>query len=344
MDLLKDLFHAFIPHAENEYKPRFFRVRAVFTIALIIVLLSVAAFSLQNILLRAHTYLAAVIASALVDLTNIDRATNELPSLMTNPVLERAAQLKANDMAAKGYFAHQSPEGYSPWHWFKEAGYSFTYAGENLAVYFSDSADVERAWMNSPSHRANILNSHFTEVGIATAKGVYQGKETVFVVQMFGRPSAQKVAVVDTPSNAPAEETVILVTQPVVEDVVVAGASVEEVPTQVLEQVPVKVLSEDETFIAIKSEVATNSPLAINDSYKNSVSLVQRAVTSPRSMMNTIFLALGIVIAVGLALMIGIEYKRQHPMNVLYGVLLLVLMAAILYFWQFGASGGIAIL
>jgi len=335
MDLLKDLFHAFIPHEENGYKPHFFRVRAVITTALVIAMLSVGAFALQNILVRAHTFLAAVIASALVDFTNIDRATNELQSLATSPILERAAQLKADDMAAKGYFAHQTPEGYSPWHWFEEAGYNFTYAGENLAVYFSDSADVERAWMNSPTHRANILNSHFTEIGIATAKGMYQGRETVFVVQMFGRPAmAKPLPAVATKSD---DVTVGLATELVTQsDTSVAGATVEELPAQVLVQ--------DDTFIAVKSEVATNSPLASVNSYTDSVSLVQRVVTSPRTLMNTIFVALAIIISLGLVLMVGIEMRRQHPMNVLYGVLLLVLMAVIIYFWDAIVPGTLFVL
>src|SRR3989338_10289262 len=106
-----------------------------------------------------------------------------------SPILQKAAQLKAEDMAAKEYFAHDSPEGLKPWHWFEEAGYDFRSAGENLAVYFSDSAEVERAWMNSPSHRANLLSEHFTEIGIALSQGQYQGHDTVYVVQMFASPS-----------------------------------------------------------------------------------------------------------------------------------------------------------
>ncbi len=133
---------------------------------------------------------AAVVSAILIDLANSDRASNDLPILKMNPTLVEAAQAKANDMAAKRYFAHTSPDGVDPWHWFKKAGYSFDYAGENLAIDFVDSADVERAWMNSPTHRENILNSHYTEVGIATAEGIYEGHPTIFVVQEFGAPSA----------------------------------------------------------------------------------------------------------------------------------------------------------
>ncbi len=144
--------------------------------------------SVQPLLLRSPQT-AAVISAVLVNLANGDRAASDLSQLTVNPVLVKAAQAKANDMVAKGYFAHISPEGVDPWHWFKQAGYSFDYAGENLAVDFSDSGDVNTAWMNSPKHRENILDPHFTQIGIATAVGTYQGKTVTFVVQEFGTPA-----------------------------------------------------------------------------------------------------------------------------------------------------------
>ncbi len=138
--------------------------------------------------------LAAVISSVLIELTNNDRSSSGLATLTINETLTAVAQAKANDMAEKSYFAHTSPEGLTPWHWFKEKGYQFAYAGENLAVDFSESADVERAWMNSPTHRANVLGTQFTEIGIGVAQGSYQGRPTTFVVQVFGTPAPQALA------------------------------------------------------------------------------------------------------------------------------------------------------
>ncbi len=155
--------------------------------ALIITAVFFASFTDQFVL-RSGSF-AAVVSATLTDLTNADRANASLPSLKVNPVLVAAAQAKADDEAAKSYFAHTSPEGLDSWHWFKLVNYDFVYAGENLAVHFSDSSDVEQAWMNSDSHRKNILDPHFTEIGIATASGMYEGRPTVFVVQMFGYPA-----------------------------------------------------------------------------------------------------------------------------------------------------------
>src|SRR5262245_26493068 len=84
-------------------------------------------------------YIAAVISAVLVDLANEDRVAADLEGLTVNAKLVEAAQLKANDMASKGYFAHQTPDGYDSWHWFEAVGYDYTHAGENLAVDFSDS-------------------------------------------------------------------------------------------------------------------------------------------------------------------------------------------------------------
>lgn len=133
-------------------------------------------------------FLAAIYASVLINLANYDRKDTELLPLNVNPLLSLAAENKAKDMARRGYFSHNTPEGILPWHWIKEAGYDYLYAGENLAVNFDDSKDVEQAWMNSPTHKANILNYNFTDIGIGMATGTWNGKEAIFVVQMFGSP------------------------------------------------------------------------------------------------------------------------------------------------------------
>jgi len=91
-------------------------------------------------------------------------------------------------MVKNGYFDHNSPEGFTPWHWFDEAGYNFIYAGENLAADFNSPRNIVQAWMDSPSHRQNILDNHFNETGLAVIQGNYNGHSSLFVVQMFGQP------------------------------------------------------------------------------------------------------------------------------------------------------------
>ncbi|MBI4049434.1 MAG: hypothetical protein HY395_01285 [Candidatus Doudnabacteria bacterium] len=121
-------------------------------------------------------------SSKILELVNSDRQQHGLESLELDPLLSVAAQLKAKDMIEKNYFAHISPEGLKPWYWFKVLGYNYTYAGENLAIGFSDASELEQSWMGSPQHRANILSPYYSELGLA----VVPSNDSYVVVQFFG--------------------------------------------------------------------------------------------------------------------------------------------------------------
>ncbi|HMO78331.1 MAG TPA: CAP domain-containing protein [Candidatus Paceibacterota bacterium] len=177
------------PQADNNYLPTLLQRGAMLGMTFL-VLLSFLVTNFQALLWQTSEWLVgAILPAVVVTLTNNERQALAAPPLYRNPLLDQAASLKAEHMAALGYFAHNSPDGVTPWHWFKEVGYVYAHAGENLAVYFSDSDEVVKAWMNSPTHRANIVNSTYQEIGIGTAKGRYQGYDTVFVVQLFGTPA-----------------------------------------------------------------------------------------------------------------------------------------------------------
>lgn len=125
-------------------------------------------------------------ADQVVTLINEERAKNGLLALATNPFLAKAAQAKASDMFANNYWAHNSPTGRTPWSFITAAGYKYVFAGENLARDFNDPRSAVRAWMDSPSHRSNILDENFRETGVAVASGELTGREGILVVQMFG--------------------------------------------------------------------------------------------------------------------------------------------------------------
>ena len=127
-------------------------------------------------------------AGTLVSMTNSARGRNGLGSLSVNSRLTSAAYAKAQDMLANQYFAHTSPSGRTPWDFIKGAGYNYSYAGENLAIGYSDASELYSAWMVSATHRENILNSNFREIGIAVISGTYEGVETIIVAQEFGAP------------------------------------------------------------------------------------------------------------------------------------------------------------
>lgn len=191
-----------VPHEGNSYHPHLFRRAAVITLAVVIVLLEGAYVVDTQIAQNHEGFLASVLPGALLSLTNSDRSANGIAPLQNDPELAQAAQLKANDMATNGYFAHVSPDGKTPWYWLQQVGYQYTYAGENLAINFDDSSAVEAAWMNSPTHRANIVKPQYTRVGYAVAQGMYEGRETTFVVQEFAtKPTDATVTVTPKQQN-----------------------------------------------------------------------------------------------------------------------------------------------
>lgn len=122
--------------------------------------------------------------------TNNARYLNgKLFALVENNKLDRDAKIKLNDMFSKQYFEHVSPTGVGPSDLAKLVGYEYIVIGENLALgNFGNDAGLVDAWMNSPAHRANILNVRYHEIGVAVKKGMYQGNEVWIAVQSFGMP------------------------------------------------------------------------------------------------------------------------------------------------------------
>ena len=146
---------------------------------------------------------AAFSAEQIVSLTNVKRAQNNLPTLSYNPLLSAAASAKASDMFANNYWAHNSPSGKTPWSFIAAAGYRYIFAGENLARDFDDPGAVVDAWMNSSSHRSNLLDKNFREIGVAVSAGKLDGREGILVVQMFGSGAPVPTqAVAEAPSVA----------------------------------------------------------------------------------------------------------------------------------------------
>jgi hypothetical protein len=197
------LLDYFIPHERNGHKPRIFGATSVAVFVFGIVILEGAYIADTKFLFLRTDFLASVLPSALVGLTNADRQVQGLSGLSEDPALDAAAQAAANDMAAKGYFAHVSPDGKTPWYWLDQTGYKYSYAGQNLAVNFTDSANVESAWMNSPTHRANVLKPEYTAIGFGTANGMYEGQETTFVVEYFAAPAIASAPVAVAPAPKP---------------------------------------------------------------------------------------------------------------------------------------------
>ncbi len=131
-----------------------------------------------------------LVAARVIAATNANRkSAADLPALVENVKLDASAQKKVNDMFTKQYFEHTSPSGVSVGDLADQVHYEYIIIGENLALgNFKDENALLTAWMNSPGHRANILNTHYTDIGVAVGRGLFEGKETWLAVQHFGLP------------------------------------------------------------------------------------------------------------------------------------------------------------
>ena len=124
----------------------------------------------------------------LIQLTNQLRQNQGVSMLAVNPELTASALLKAQDMAKNSYFGHANLAGNRMAYWIKLSGYNYLRAGENLAKGFTNTSDLMTAWVNSPTHYANLINDNYQEIGVGMAQGYLNGKFTIFVVQHLGQP------------------------------------------------------------------------------------------------------------------------------------------------------------
>jgi hypothetical protein len=221
---MKDILrHLFLPHHTNNHRAKVLHIDAMFVYVLLFVFINIGIRVAHREMPQILGYATDIYADQLLSSTNTQRAASGLSQLTLNSQLSQAAALKAQDMFTNNYWAHNSPQGKTPWQFIAQAGYKYAVAGENLAKNFNNSAGVVDAWMTSPTHRDNILKSSYREVGFAVVNGVLNGEETTLVVQMFGAQSVpQQTAVkVQVPPEAaktavapPAETAKLAVMQP----------------------------------------------------------------------------------------------------------------------------------
>lgn len=270
-----------------------------------------AAFHLRSLV--ENNQLAAVVSATLVSLANEGREGGQLAPLAVNSLLIAAAQAKADDMAAKGYFSHTSPDGSEPWDWIAAAGYDYAHAGENLAVNFSDSENVMRAWMESPTHRANVMSSRYTEIGIATAVGEYKGKQAIFVVQMFGTPRPAALM------SAPAAPAVSIETsqEPV-------AAPQDEASVEA-----------EEAFVAASTAPQEGEAVLARSADAlwagTNVSFLDRLAASPQELLRLIYIVCAIVLLGALVFVTRLEFARHHLRHGIAASFLFVLMSGLFF-------------
>jgi hypothetical protein len=180
-------FHTlFLPHHHNNQKAKLLWTQSL------LVLIGIYLMGLSFIDITTGLkpgvlgYASQIDTRKIIELTNSQRENSGSGFVVENAELTAAAQAKANDMFANNYWAHISPSGTEPWYFVSNAGYKYQHAGENLARDFSNPKDVVSAWMASPTHKQNLLDRRYKDIGVAVKDGYINGVETTIVVQMFG--------------------------------------------------------------------------------------------------------------------------------------------------------------
>jgi uncharacterized protein YkwD len=316
----------FIPHKGNNNRPHFFHFKNVLLVVLFVFGIELFSFvRVEPIIKMGGQNTGAVLLSVLGGLTNNERQAMNIPELKINPLLSEAAQLKANDMAAKGYFGHTSPEGKTPWHWLNKVGYKYDYAGENLAINFTDTKDITDAWMKSPTHRANIVKAAYTEMGSGMAVGMYRGMETIFVVQEYGNPRAGSGAsvAVNTPKVSPTVRTDGIPSQSAV------GTSSKIAQTGIL-----GAETEDAaTTTNVASPVALNTfPDAEQIAKPQNVTkanFVESLLFSPRHFADRILFGILVFVFLALILKMALNFRVQHWDLVRNGLLIIAVIISL---------------
>lgn len=219
MKLVAALAHLFIPRSSNNHKAKVLHLASLNLITALLILSQMALSSVGYVKPDVLGYAANISPDEVVRLTNERRVAAGLSPVVLNPTLSTAAQAKANDMIARDYWAHVAPDGTEPWKFFKDVGYRYKYAGENLARDFSNPGSTVEAWMASPSHRENMLSPKYREIGVAVAEGDMNGVDTTVVVQLFGtrftdsNPSVTTAGVQTTAAAKPSSSPEAVIAQ-----------------------------------------------------------------------------------------------------------------------------------
>jgi hypothetical protein len=299
------------PSKDNNYTSKFLQSRILLFCVVLLLVLKIITVTI-SINFPQNIFFADITKIALQNLANQVRQSSGLQPLAENYKLEQAAQLKAHNMVINNYFAHTSPQGITPWYWFLQAGYDYKYAGENLAIGFFESEEVFQAWMDSPSHKANILNPNYKEIGTAVMSG-YGGNNTIVVVQEFGSQLQAKTTVLQTVSK----------------DTTIEQLPAEQIPSEVASTPSTdSITSESVLSQEIQSQSIIEEPHTIgaNDL---SIKLLNSIIYNYDEWLQNLIFGLALVIIGILLLMIFFNFSIIFKKELVFSaVLLLILLSA----------------
>lgn len=204
------LIDYFIASSNNDYQPWIISTKAFAVFCLLV--------WSARLFIPADTVVVAagISANELMEKINNERVQRYLPSLIAIDKLSNAATIKTEDMLKRSYFAHVNPDGQYVWPTIEAQGYTpYLTLGENLAMDFYSADSVVTAWMNSPTHRANLLNEKFQDQGMASVYGTFEpGRDTIMIANLFGTLLKKPVPAPASQSQENPTETPKITTPP----------------------------------------------------------------------------------------------------------------------------------
>lgn len=239
MSVIEFFLHWFTPHHSNAHKPKILHLDSLSIIVVGLVLTESLIVMSSRVVPQVLGYAANIPPDKIIALTNQERVSHGLNLLKVDSELNQAALAKAGNMFAKNYWAHNAPDGTQPWFFITNSGYQYIRAGENLARDFTDPVSVVAAWMNSPSHRENILNPGYQDIGVAVVDGTLGGVQTTLVVQMFGTKSESAPRTSETAARTAPPPSPFMTSTPLPSATpLVANISTETKPMAAVESTP----------------------------------------------------------------------------------------------------------
>ena len=315
----------FVPFEGNDYRPWFLQSKILMYVVVFLLIAKIITIGFF-LPFPKNFFFADITKIDLLNLLNQNREEYGLAPLTQSNTLDQAAELKARDMIAHGYFSHESPSGVSPWFWFKQAGYEYKYAGENLAVGFADSSVVYNAWFNSSSHKDNLLNKNYKEVGTAIVQG-FGANGSMVVVQLFGSPLVAATpptqSVVNNTLVTPAQPKPVAVQEPVNSDAT-EGANVEtneqplvnnEAPVNENAPVPARVLGGSTEHVL--SEPGDNAKDSLYVKFLNFI------VYNNNQILQVLSYGLLAIVSICLVINIGINFEIQRKDLIIRSLILI---------------------
>ena len=304
-----------IASESNNFRPPVLSYKAFLIYGLILILLRI----LLTAALPAQS--AAVESTTLMGLINQERQQRNISVLFTHPSLLSASAQKSQDMIDRDYFNHIDPDGNYIWGKIVAAGYTpYQLLGENLAVDFATSEGIVKAWLDSPSHRANLLNTQFVDQGLTALYGDYQGRYTNLTASLFGALVAKKQqSAYSTPYGTP-------YTTPYATPY----------PTPALEEISKHELKIEKPVPPLVA--TTTSPIVVEPENKI-LSPIPKEPVSPLMVSRIIFTLFGFGLLSILATDSVIIYKhapqtpRSHSSYHSFGFMLIVLVSILIWWW-----------